>query len=155
MAASTQQTQFITILEKNRKENEVFFYYCQWTGNEMTLSLLKKAIERANYEYMDGDYISLEIDATLLPESLVDIHKNLFRGSNNYHRMFTKCTGTFTCPLSEKEIESLDEYQIVELINDVFYGCRIPTMFSNYRNWYAELVSGKITKEEYEARKIE
>lgn len=127
--ASSDQIEFITIMEKNTKENEIFFFYCQWTGNESALTLLEKTIEKAEYDYMMGDYISLEIDTTRLPESIVDSHKNLFRQSNGYHRLFTKCTGTFICPISESDLEIKNTYEIAELINDVFYSCRIPKMF--------------------------
>ena len=142
--------QFITILERNTKENEQFFYYCQWTGNEKKLKQIHDLISSANYEYyMGGDYITLSIDMTFIPESVVDINVKLFRNVNGYHRMFTKCTGTLSYDL-DYNLDEIDEYECAKIINNTFYTCRLPHMFSDYRNPYRELLEGKISRDEYE-----
>ena len=67
---------FITVHEKNTKENEEFLYNCYLNGDDKTQDQLKKLIEKADYDKFYGDeYISLAIDMTPLPEFIVDIHK--------------------------------------------------------------------------------
>jgi hypothetical protein len=147
--------EFIPFIEQNMKENETFIFYLQWTGNEEQLMLLNKGIEHACYDDIYGDCSIVTMDInTKIPESAVDIHKRI-QSLNGYHKMFTKCIGTFTCPYNEETIESLDEFQMATLLDQTFYSCKIETMFSGYRNPYVELLQGRITREEYERLKDE
>jgi hypothetical protein len=142
--------EFVPFIEKNTKENETFVFYLQWTGNEEQLTLLNKAIEKACYDDIYGDYSMVTMDIDIkIPESAVDIHKRI--GSfNGYHKMFTKCVGKFRCPFDIETIDSTDECEMATLLDSFFFCCRIQKMFSGYRNPYVELLEGLITREEYE-----
>lgn len=141
--------EFVTFIEKNHKENETFIFFLQWTGNEAELRLLERATNKALLDDMYGDYVEVHLDASArLSEATVDQMCRV-SDTNNYHRMFTKCTGTFKCPLTEEEIETEDEYLLARTLDESFYSCKIEQMFSNYRNYYAELLQGKITREQY------
>lgn len=142
--------EFVSFIEKNHKENETFIFFLQWTGNEAELRLLERATNKALLDDMYGDYVEVHLDASArLSEATVDQMCRV-KNTNNYHRMFTKCTGTFKCPLTEEEIETTDEYLLARTLNESFFSCKIEQMFSNYRNYYVELLQGKITREQYE-----
>jgi hypothetical protein len=142
--------EFVTFIEKNHKENETFIFFLQWTGNEAELRLLERATKEALLDDMSGDYVEVHLDTSArLCEATVD-QMCCVKDTNNYNRMFTKCTGTFKCPLTEEEIETEDEYLLARTLDESFYSCKIEKMFSNYRNYYAELLQGKITREQYE-----
>jgi hypothetical protein len=142
--------EFVTFIEKNHKENETFIFFLQWTGNQSELRLLESATNKALLDDMYGDYVEVHLDASArLSEATVDQMCRV-SDTNNYHPMFTKCTGTFKCPLTEEKIETEDEYLLARTLDESFYSCKIEQMFSNYRNYYAELLQGKITREQYE-----
>lgn len=144
---------FVMALEKNTKENELFIYYVQWNGNEEELTKLFEILKKQSWDDLYGEYCTMSLNITeKLPENIVDIicksHREI--DINCYHRMFSKCTGKFTNPISEESVHGLDECQIASLVDQTFWSCRLPRMFSGYRNPYSELLSGKITEEEYE-----
>ena len=135
--------EFVTLMEKNTKENETYFFFCQWTGNETALTFLKDVLDRVDYDELMGEYITLSMDTTLLSESTVDQMTKILKKENNYHTLFTKCTGTLHIGFTEKDVEAMDEYKLADFINDTFYTCRIPKLFSEYRNLY------QVSLEEY------
>lgn len=131
------EREFIVCMERNTKQQEVFIYYLQWTTNEETILRLNKAIQKANYaEKEGGDYSELRCDLDKkLPESVVDAHIGL-KDMNSYFPMFTKCTGTFTFHLSEEEIDETEECNLASILDIMFYGCKMPEMFSEYRDFF-------------------
>lgn len=126
--APSAEMEFVVFYEKNRKENEVFVFYLQWTGNEAEITKLNAIMSKALYDDMYGDYSQVHLDLNVkLPESHVDSHCKL-SDMNGYHRMFTKCVGKFTCPFTADD-EALDEYETAKCLDETFYSCRIRTMF--------------------------
>lgn len=123
--------EFITFRETNLEEKETFFYYCQWTGNETQLSILYKLIVNADIEFLYEDCVHIDMDMTLLPESVVDLHSKLFPYSNNYHPMFSKLTGKFHFDFTENYFDAMDDYEKAEFLNETFFGCQIKHMFTN------------------------
>ena len=132
--------EFITIREFNSKDKREVYYYCQWTGNEESLDRLATDIENAENE-LDGDYSFFWVDRTLLPESVVDIQRKIFKGT------FTKCTGTFQW--SKEDTENMDGYELAQFLDGCFYRYRLQQKFSNYKNWYQEYLNRKISYQEY------
>jgi hypothetical protein len=138
---------FIRFTEKNHKEHETFHFYLQWNGNEEALTLLQKIVDKSDDSEMYGDCSTFTMDST---KQFTEEEVNLFCKlpcSNDYHGMFTKCTGTFYCPF---QMEDLLTDNTALLLDETFYPCKIERMFSEYRNYYEELLNGKITREEYE-----
>ena len=116
-------------VEKNTKKNETFIYYLQWTGNEDALTRLEKLIDGASYDEFYGDYSQVSLDTSIkIPQQLVDIQCNIRETINIYHRLFTKCVGTFTCPISETHLEE-DECERARILDELFYPCKIMHMF--------------------------
>ena len=101
------------ILEHNKKEEETYIFYCQYTGNEAEMEKLMAAIETACTDDLDGDVAFFEVSRVKIPEAAVDIHCSI-KDFGSYIHMFQKCEGTFTCPeFSEDPYEiakELDEY---------------------------------------------
>ena len=127
--------QFITILETNHKENEIFIHYCQWDGNEEELGKLLKIIEFADPSDMRGEFCDFCHSDTKVTEEAVDQHIRLPYGS--YSHMFQKHTGVFKCP----EFDYIrDEYEAARMLDEVFYGCRIGDSFKKPSS-YPSLVS--------------
>lgn len=117
-------------VEKNTKENETFIYYLQWTGNEDALTRLEKLVEGASYDDLyGGDYSQVSLDTSIkIPQQVVDIQCNVHETINMYHPLFTKCVGTFTCPISDKELEE-NEHERARILDEMFYPCKIVHMF--------------------------
>jgi hypothetical protein len=127
-AESAESAEFVVFYEKNHKENELFIFYLQWTGNEEELTKLHKFVSKARYDDMDGDYSQVKLDLSVkLPQSAVDLHCRL-HDMNNYFNLFTKVTGMFKCPFGEKD-EDMDEYETAKRIDEIFYSCNIRDMF--------------------------
>ena len=148
--ATTAPREFVVFFEYNSKEEETFIYYLQWTGNEDALTLLEKATEKAN-STQDSYKIIYSLDTSVkLPEHVVDIHCRVINPNNSYHKMFTKCTGSFEPSVTQKVLDELHEHQLGEYLDEFYCGCRIEKQFSDYRNYYQELLEGKITREEYD-----
>lgn len=130
-SSATPVVEFVAFFEKNHKENEVFMFYLQWTGNETELTKLETFVSKANYEYMYGGHFSqVSMDLSVkLPESVVDMHCKVKCPMNDYYRMFTKCKGKFYCPF-DSEDEELDEFELAKRMDETFYSTRIRNMFS-------------------------
>lgn len=140
-------------MEENTKEHEIFVYYLQWNGNEEQLTLLRDILSKQSWDDLGCEHCKLSIDIEhKLTEQVVDTICRTHKGVsfNCYHKMFTKCLGKFYSPIKESDIEGLDEYEIGRLVDETFWTCKVPKMFSGYRNPYAELLDRKITREEYE-----
>jgi len=52
--------------------------------------------------------------------------------------------------MSDEEIDAMDEYKLAKELDYFLYSCKIEQQFSNYRNYYMELLKGKITKAQYD-----
>jgi hypothetical protein len=128
--STTAPLEFVLFSEKNHKENELFIFYLQWTGNEDELTKLNNLVSKA--EYQDGDWSEYYMDLTVkLPESHVDLHCKL-SDMNSYHRLFKKVIGKFTYPFPASFIPILDEYdeyETQECLVDELYSCKIPNWF--------------------------
>lgn len=121
--------EFVTFIEKNTKENETFVYYLQWTGNEEILTRLDRLINGASYETFYGDHSIVGLDISVkIPESSVDIHCEINETINLYHNLFTKCVGKCTLTITDEEIEK-NKYEKADILDCMFYPCKITTMF--------------------------
>jgi hypothetical protein len=131
--------EFVVFVEKNYHENETFLFYLQWTGNEDAIRLLEQNVKSVDYDDYPG---SLTLDTSIkITEDAVDQMCKV-DAANSYHKMFTKCTGVFTCTFEDRDVNT-------DTLYDMFYPCKISQMFSEYRNLYKEYITGKITKDEY------
>lgn len=127
----SQPLEFVVFYEKNYKEDELYIFYLQWTGNEEALRILERAVSKACYEDLYGDYSMVHLDISVkLPESVVDAQCRLTNTMNSYYQLFTKCVGKFNCPFTETYLENLDKYIIADLMDQIFYSCRIRHMFT-------------------------
>jgi hypothetical protein len=125
---SVNTMQFITILETNHKENEIFIHYCQWTGNEEELGKLLKIIEFADPSNMSGDFCDFCYSEKKVSEGAVDEHIRL--GYGCFAHTFQKHTGVFKCPdIKEEEVE--DKYKAAQMLDECFYACRLGDYFKN------------------------
>jgi len=115
--------EYIMVLEHNKKENETYIFYCQWTGNELELEKLIHVIKTANPEDLSGDVAIFEVSRTRIPESAVNVHISI-KDFGSYTNMFQKCEGTFTCP-----IFSEDPHEKAIGLDDKFFGGRLPKFF--------------------------
>jgi hypothetical protein len=124
---SSQTTmQFITIIETNHKEHEVFFHYCQLNGNEDELNKLMKVIDQSEYGELYGDVSTFKCSPIRISEAAVDEHVPLDYGC--YDSMFQKHVGVFKCP----EFECLDdEHEAAKFLDNCFYACRLRDYFHN------------------------
>jgi len=112
------------VLEHNKKEDETYIFYCQWTGNELELEKLIHVIKTANPEDLSGDVAIFEVSRTRIPESAVNVHISI-KDFGSYTNMFQKCEGTFTC-----SIFSEDPHEKAIGLDDKFFGGRLPKFFS-------------------------
>lgn len=115
--------EFITIKEHNEKENEVFIYFCQWTGNEEELLKLSDVMGKSSFDYRAGSDASwFQMSLGTISESAVDEIVNKVTGFNMFNKMFHKCTGVFTCP-------EFDDTDIERQLDELFYACQLPSYF--------------------------
>lgn len=112
------------VLEHNKKEDETFVLYCQYTGNEAEMDKLIEAIQTACTDDLDGDVAFFEASKTKIPEAAVDIHCSI-KDFGSYIHMFQKCKGTFTCPEFSK-----DPYERAKELDDYYYHGRLRENFS-------------------------
>ena len=115
--------EYIIILEKNKKEDETYIFYCQWTGNELELEKLIHVIKTANAEDLYDDVAIFEVSRTRIPESAVNVHISI-KDFGSYTNMFQKCEGTFTCPNFSE-----DPHEKAIGLDDKFFGGRLPKFF--------------------------
>lgn len=107
--------EFVVVYEHNHKDEEVYIHYCQWTGNEESLTNFFDAIENADYEqFQGGHYSSFRSSTTKLPESVVNAHMNL----ENLEYTFKKHVGKFRF----SKLDTEDPYEIAEILQDFWRG---------------------------------
>jgi len=142
--------EFVVFVEYNLKENETYFWYLQWTGNEEKLTALNTIINSVNFDDFSGEKPLFAMDISLkLPEHLVDLHTQVIN-INSFHKMFNKCTGSFTLDTTcFTRFASLDNFSIQDQLIWLFSPCKIERLFTNFRHLYKELLDGKITRDEY------
>jgi hypothetical protein len=116
--------EYIIILEHNKKEEETYVLYCQYTGNEAEMEKLVKVIETACTDDMYGDVAVFETSHVKIPEAAVDIHCSI-KDFGSYIHMFQKCEGTFTCPEFSE-----DPYEIAKELDEFFYHGKLRNYFS-------------------------
>jgi hypothetical protein len=80
---------YITFIENNHKDHEVFICYLQYTGNEEELDKLNTILSKSDFSKMCGDYSNFSMDInTRISEEAVNQHIKLRYGY--YARMFQK-----------------------------------------------------------------
>ena len=131
-SVSSTPLEFVVFYERNHKENEIFVFYLQWTGNEAELTRLAACLSEADFSELHGDFVEVALDLRVkLPESVVDTHCQLKHTLNSFHPMFTKCVGVFRCPLDETDVAAeADACDVAKLIDENFFTCRIKRMFT-------------------------
>jgi hypothetical protein len=132
-SSSLSENEFVVFYEKNIKENnesKVYIRYIQWTGNEAELTKLASFISKSEYDHMERmDHSYLDLDLHIkFPESHVDLQCKLSVRDTIGHKMFTKLTGKFTCPLMNDDLD-MDPADIANLLSENFDMCRIVRMF--------------------------
>jgi hypothetical protein len=116
--------EYVIILEHNKKEEETYVLYCQYTGNETEMEKLMAAIETACTDDLDGDVAFFETSRVKIPEAAVDIHCSI-KDFGSYIHMFQKCEGTFTCPEFSE-----DPYEIAKELDDYYFHGKLRNDFS-------------------------
>ncbi len=116
--------EYILVLEHNKKEEETYLLYCQYTGNEEEMEKLIQVIESSDPEDLHGDVALFEVSRKLIPEAAVDAHVNI-KNFGSWIHMFQKCEGTFTCPEFSE-----DPYQKARELDDYFYHGKLREKFS-------------------------
>lgn len=114
--------EYVMIIEFNTKENETFFHYCQYTGNEKALDDLETMISNSCFD-LCGDFITLKYVSAKIPENIATFQANIRSGE--YAQTFQKHNGVFKCPF-----EFVDNEDCSELIDEYFFGCRIGNYFN-------------------------
>lgn len=112
------------IVEFNSKENESFFHYCQYTGNEKELDKLGKMIGNCSFN-LQGDHVSLKYITTKIPENVATFQASIRTG--DYAPTFQKHNGVFKCPF---EPDDADDDDCSELFDQYFFACQINNYFS-------------------------
>ena len=122
-----QQKQYVIFVEKGRKDDLVIINYLQYTGNEIEISKLYKAISEAaeeGYE-LGGDLSSFEMNIdNPIPENAVDAHMNL---EFVYYVRFRKYDGKFVCPFDPENDYDLS----ARGLDEIFYSEQIGCYFSS------------------------
>ena len=118
--------EYITFIENNHKENEMFVFYLQYTGNEEALHRLNTIVSQADFSDMYGDYSTFMMDITTrISEDAVNQHIKLNYGC--YAPMFQKVNGIFTLPYQFDEDTPMRLY--AEILDNYFFGNRIDRYF--------------------------
>lgn len=122
--------EFVKLTEKNDHEAETWVHWLQYTGNEEEIAKLDALFKqwRADSEY-DLDYtLDLGVRA---PEDKVDFAVEHAPDEGRYGPIFSKHTGTFTCP---KDPGLQEDPEVWEDPNtkreDLFYKGNIARYFS-------------------------
>lgn len=128
--------EFVVLMSTNPKEEEVYLYYLQWTGNEERLTYLDSLLKACDFEVVYDRRSTMMVPMHLdiknrLPEAAVDAHVKV-SDINSYSKMFTKCTGEFNFNPDEEEKEELlkmDPYELGEYLCGMFVPYRIDGWF--------------------------
>jgi hypothetical protein len=120
--------QYVVFAEKNHKEHETFIFYLQYTGNEKKIDKFAKLVERANFDFMDGDYSEFLIQTSVkISEQSVIEHLRINLGS--YARMFSVCKGHFD--FNFDSLEDLSDTDLACALDNNFFACRIKDFFKS------------------------
>lgn len=118
---------YVMFMESNHKEEEEFYFYLQYNGNEDELKKLNVLILNANPFWLDGDYSAFKIDINnLISENAVNEH--LLSSLGYYCVKFTKCDGIFKLPTYP---DNMTSNEIADWLDQHFYACCIRNYFIN------------------------
>jgi hypothetical protein len=107
--------EYITFIERNHKEGEVFLSYLQYTGNEDELQKLEKFMSGSKTDLRGGHCSEFQINLDVrFSVDVVDQMCKLPYGE--YARMFEKVSGKFKFPLEDTEGDTA-------LRMDEMFGC--------------------------------
>ena len=120
--------QYITLQEYNKKENETFVFFLQYTGNEKEINKLVYYIKNANTDDLNGDFSIFSIDENnMISESAVKELIKVDLGS--YSSLFNMCKGKFYFDETLFTSISKDDWGLK--LDNLYYPCRISTYFKN------------------------
>ena len=117
--------EYITFIENNHKENEMFIFFLQYNGNEEMLTKFHEFLSSANYD-MYGDYSDFQMDIkNKLSESTVNQMIKLQYGS--YSQMFQKINGKFSFWILDET--EMDPEKKGHILDKYLFGCKISAYF--------------------------
>ena len=123
--------EFITFKENNKKENESFIFFLQYTNNEEALENLSYYIEKADPSDLNGDFSSFEIDInTKISESSVHELEKVNLGT--FGPLFTVCKGLFS--FNKEMFDEVEESEWALKLDSLYYACRISDHFKIIKN---------------------
>ena len=108
----SEEMEYVRFIEHNRRENETYVYYLQYTNNEDDLNELKEFIDSSSSDTMTGDCSVFEINLDVkLTEDMVDEQCKLtYRG---------KINGNFNNPLIYCE-DNINKDEKRRLLDELF-----------------------------------
>ena len=123
--------EFITFKENNKKENESFIFFLQYTNNEEALENLSYYIEKADPSDLNGDFSSFEIEInTKISESSVHELEKVNLGT--FGPLFTVCKGLFS--FNKEMFDEVEESEWALKLDSLYYACRISDHFKIIKN---------------------
>ena len=123
--------EFITFKENNKKENESFIFFLQYTNNEEAIENLSYYIEKADPSDLNGDFSSFEIDInTKISESSVHELEKVNLGT--FGPLFTVCKGLFS--FNKEMFDEVEESEWALKLDSLYYACRISDHFKIIKN---------------------
>ena len=123
--------EFITFKENNKKENESFIFFLQYTNNEEALENLSYYIEKADPSDLTGDFSSFEIDIKnkISEKSVYELEKvNI----GTFGPLFTICKGLFS--FNKEMFDEVEESEWALKLDSLYYACRITDHFKIIKN---------------------
>ena len=118
--------EYISFQENNKKENESFIYFLQYTGNEDAINKLEYYVKSADTPDLYGDFSTFEIDTSVkLKQTSVDDISRINLGY--YGPTFTVCKGKFN--FDDSLFKNLDKSNIGLKLDELYYACRICDYF--------------------------
>jgi hypothetical protein len=118
--------EFITFKENNKKENESFIFFLQYTNNEEALKNLFYYVNKADADDLNGDFSSFEIDIEnkISEKSVYELEKVHI---GIFGPLFTVCKGSFS--FNKDIFEKEDESNWALKLDELYYACRISDHF--------------------------
>ena len=123
--------EFITFKENNKKENESFIFFLQYTNNEEAIENLSYYIEKADPSDLTGDFSSFEIDIKnkISEKSVYELEKvNI----GTFGPLFTICKGLFS--FNKEMFDEVEESEWALKLDSLYYACRISDHFKIIKN---------------------
>lgn len=111
--------EFITFVERNNKECEVFLSYLQYTGNEAELQRLEKFMRASKTDLRGGDYSDFQINLDVRFSADV-VNQMCKLPYGEYASMFEKVAGKFKFP----PLEDTEDDNAIRM-DELFGGKRI------------------------------